>query len=419
MRHALLTGAALAALIAVPVYAKGAPETPAPAAPPSDPPVATASAPQPTDTPPDDDKNAIVVTGKLDAARASIQPSLGATTYTISDATIQALPGGDNQQLNQMLLQLPGVVQDGFGQFHVRDDHNNLQYRINGTILPEGVAVFGQTLSPRLVDRFDLHDRRAARAIWPAHRRDHRHHHQERVQQWRHALGLWRQPRHDRAERRIWRLLGEHQLFRDRRATSYSNLGIEAVDPGRSALHDKTDQLQGFAYRRSHPQRQQPGLVHRRLFGPEVPDPEPARPPARRYVVGAAARPISSATISTKASARRPRSASPASSTIPGRSRSRPRPSRAIPALDYFPDTLGELLFNGLAQRATKHDFTVGGQVEGVYQSERRAHAAGRGDRHPRPRHQPRPARRFSRSTPMATKPASRSASPTTVPRPR
>ncbi|MGQ7327408.1 hypothetical protein ACTGUP_10150, partial [Streptococcus suis] len=89
-------------------------------------------------------------------ARASIQPSLGATTYTISNEAIQELPGGDNQQLNQVLLQLPGVTQDGFGQFHVRDDHNNLQYRISGTILPEGIAVFGQTLSPRLVDQFDL-----------------------------------------------------------------------------------------------------------------------------------------------------------------------------------------------------------------------------------------------------------------------
>ena len=99
----------------------------------------------------------VVVTGqRLDQAREGVQPSLGATTYSVSNATIQALPGGDNQPLNQIVLQLPGVVQDGFGQLHVRDDHNNLQYRINGVILPEGVAVFGQTLSPRLIERLDL-----------------------------------------------------------------------------------------------------------------------------------------------------------------------------------------------------------------------------------------------------------------------
>ena len=100
---------------------------------------------------------AIVVTAKrLDDARASIQPSLGATSYGVDQATIQALPGGDNQPLNQLILQVPGVVQDGFGQLHVRDDHNGLEYRINGIILPEGLSVFGQTLSPRLINSFNL-----------------------------------------------------------------------------------------------------------------------------------------------------------------------------------------------------------------------------------------------------------------------
>ncbi|CAN5382593.1 hypothetical protein BH09PSE2_BH09PSE2_17940 [soil metagenome] len=99
----------------------------------------------------------IVVTARrLDAARQSIQPRLGATTYSIDNATIQALPGGDDQQLNQVILQLPGVAQDGFGQLHVRADHNNLQFRLNGVILPEGLSVFGQTLSPRLIERLDL-----------------------------------------------------------------------------------------------------------------------------------------------------------------------------------------------------------------------------------------------------------------------
>ena len=93
---------------------------------------------------------------RLDQARASIEPSLGASTYTINAASIKAQPGGENQPFNQVVLQLPGVVQDSFGQFHVRDDHNGIQYRINGTILPEGIAVFGQTLSTRLIDSVSL-----------------------------------------------------------------------------------------------------------------------------------------------------------------------------------------------------------------------------------------------------------------------
>jgi outer membrane receptor for ferrienterochelin and colicins len=111
---------------------------------------------QPSTAPAAPIQDVVVTANRLNAARQTIDPSLGATDYAISNATIQALPGGDNQQLNQVVLQLPGVVQDSFGQIHVRDDHNGIQYRINGVILPEGISVFGQTISPRLVDKLDL-----------------------------------------------------------------------------------------------------------------------------------------------------------------------------------------------------------------------------------------------------------------------
>jgi hypothetical protein len=55
-----------------------------------------------------------------------------------------------------VLLQAPDVVQDSFGQLHVRADHNDLQYRLNGIILPEGISVFSQTLSPRLISSLKL-----------------------------------------------------------------------------------------------------------------------------------------------------------------------------------------------------------------------------------------------------------------------
>jgi outer membrane receptor for ferrienterochelin and colicins len=103
------------------------------------------------------DVSAVIVTAhRLSDARADIEPSLGATSYTLDNQAIQSAPGGNNQQLNQVILQLPGVVQDSFGQFHVRDDHNGIQYRINGVILPEGLSVFGQTLSPQLIDSLSL-----------------------------------------------------------------------------------------------------------------------------------------------------------------------------------------------------------------------------------------------------------------------
>jgi outer membrane receptor for ferrienterochelin and colicins len=99
----------------------------------------------------------IVVTAqRLNEARAAIETQTGASTYTITNEAIAATPGGENVQLNQVLLQAPDVVQDSFGQLHVRADHNDLQYRLNGVILPEGISVFSQTLSPRLISSLSL-----------------------------------------------------------------------------------------------------------------------------------------------------------------------------------------------------------------------------------------------------------------------
>jgi outer membrane receptor protein involved in Fe transport len=110
------------------------------------------AAPTPADALPD-----IVVTAQhLDEERSHIQTQTGASTYTIDAQAIAATPGGANTLLNQVVLQAPDVAQDSFGQYHVRGEHAGLQYRINGVILPEGIAVFGQTLDPRLISSISL-----------------------------------------------------------------------------------------------------------------------------------------------------------------------------------------------------------------------------------------------------------------------
>ncbi|MGH8201466.1 MAG: TonB-dependent receptor [Steroidobacteraceae bacterium] len=101
-------------------------------------------------------KSVVVTALRLDQERAGIETQTGASSYTISSAEIAAEPGGANVQLNQVLLQAPDVVQDSFGQLHVRGDHNDLQYRLNGIILPEGISVFSQTLDPRLIASLNL-----------------------------------------------------------------------------------------------------------------------------------------------------------------------------------------------------------------------------------------------------------------------
>src|SRR6201986_671230 len=98
----------------------------------------------------------VVTAQKLAEARNDIQTQTGASTYTITSKDIDAEPGGANTQLNQVIPQAPGAAQDSFGQLHIRGEHNGLQYRLNGIIIPEGISVFGQTLDPRLAESVKL-----------------------------------------------------------------------------------------------------------------------------------------------------------------------------------------------------------------------------------------------------------------------
>jgi outer membrane receptor for ferrienterochelin and colicins len=98
----------------------------------------------------------VVIAQHLNEARNGIQTQTGASTYVINEAAITAAPGGDNSLLNQVVMQAPDVAQDSFGQFHVRGEHNGLQYRLNGIILPEGISVFGQSLDPKLISSLTL-----------------------------------------------------------------------------------------------------------------------------------------------------------------------------------------------------------------------------------------------------------------------
>src|SRR5262249_44862697 len=99
----------------------------------------------------------IVVTAQhLNEERSRIDTNTGASTYSFDADAIQAAPGGDNVQLNQVMLQVPDAAQDSFGQLHIRGDHNGLQVRLNGAILPDGISFFGQTLPPRMIQSMKL-----------------------------------------------------------------------------------------------------------------------------------------------------------------------------------------------------------------------------------------------------------------------
>src|SRR6202790_3160957 len=73
----------------------------------------------------------VVQSEELDVSREQIVPSLGATRYTIGPDRLDSQAQGENASFSQTIFRFPGVTQDSFGQLHVRDEHANLQYRID------------------------------------------------------------------------------------------------------------------------------------------------------------------------------------------------------------------------------------------------------------------------------------------------
>ncbi|MGE5563015.1 MAG: TonB-dependent receptor [Bacillota bacterium] len=150
MKFELIPLAAAAA--AVPVSAAGAQA--APASPPAS---ADSTAPDASKPTPPAGTGSIVITGRrLDLARDSITPSLGASQYTFDREALDKQPGGTNITLNKSLLQAPGVTQDSYGVIHVRNEHANLQYRLDGVIVPESISGFGTTFDPKIASSIQL-----------------------------------------------------------------------------------------------------------------------------------------------------------------------------------------------------------------------------------------------------------------------
>lgn len=100
----------------------------------------------------------LTVMADLDKSREEIAPSLGAVTYTIGRNQIDSIPGGGNAPFSQVMLRAPGVVADSYGEYHVRGEHGNLTYRVNGVQLPHGLNGFGQELDTRLINSVTLID---------------------------------------------------------------------------------------------------------------------------------------------------------------------------------------------------------------------------------------------------------------------
>jgi hypothetical protein len=87
----------------------------------------------------------------------AIQFKASSETYQLNRKDIEVLPLGNNNTVAQVLQTVPSVVYGGLGQTHIRQDHANQQFRIDGVPIPEGVSsTFTDVISPRMWERADI-----------------------------------------------------------------------------------------------------------------------------------------------------------------------------------------------------------------------------------------------------------------------
>jgi outer membrane receptor for ferrienterochelin and colicins len=87
----------------------------------------------------------------------AIQYKASSETYSVSRKDIEVLPLGNNNTVAQVLQTVPSVVYGALGETHIRQDHANQQFRIDGVPIPEGVSSsFTDVISPRMWERADI-----------------------------------------------------------------------------------------------------------------------------------------------------------------------------------------------------------------------------------------------------------------------
>jgi outer membrane receptor protein involved in Fe transport len=306
-----------------------------------------------------------IIAKQLDVARGQIQPSLGASVYEFRRDTIDTQPQGDNAPFNQLLLQAPGVAQDSFGQLHVRGDHANLQFRINGVQLPEGINVFGQALETRLANSVSLitgalpaqYGFRTA-GIIDIQTKTGRLEPGGSVSMYGGSRG-WLQPSFEYGGQ-----VGSIDYF----VTGdflHNDIGIENPTSSFNAIHDTTDQQRGFAYISgildpttrltailgtsrgqyqipNNPGQATSGLVVNGMTDFDSSKLNENQRQITHYAIGAVQKKLDNADFQLSVFNR-------------------------YSSLYFSPDPLGDLLFNGIAQNAYRRSIATGTQGDGSY----------------------------------------------------
>jgi outer membrane receptor for ferrienterochelin and colicin len=178
----------------------------------------------------------------------TITDDVGASNYGISQTAIEDMPLGASTPFNQLILQAPGASQDSYGQIHIRGEHGNLQYRINGIVIPESISGFSQSLDTRFFEQVNLitgalpaaYGMRTA-GIVDIHTKTGTDYPQGNISV------LYGQ--HNTINPSIEYGASENNLDYYFTAQIFHNdLGIESPTSSRNPIHDSTNQMKGFGY---------------------------------------------------------------------------------------------------------------------------------------------------------------------------
>ncbi len=304
---------------------------------------------------------------RLNQARNGLSPKTGGSEYTIDQKAIAALPQGDNTSFNQVLLQAPGVANDSFGQLHVRGDHANLQYRINGIILPEGISGFGQSLDTRFVDRVDLLDG-ALPAQYGLRTAG--------VIEIETKANVETGGRADIYGGSFGTVQPSFEFGSSKGNITYyltgsflqDSLGIENPAPTQNAIHDQTDQYKGFGYL-SYLINPTSKLTV--MFGSydgwfQIPN-NPGQTPNPAYLAGAGIPGFDSSALNERQYETNRYGIIAFQSSIGSDFDYQLSFVTHDTSVHFTPDTIGDLVFNGVASNVFESSFSNGLQGDGSY----------------------------------------------------
>ena len=306
-----------------------------------------------------------VTAQRLAEARQAIAASVGASSYGLTNQSIQNLPGGDNASLSNVLLQAPGVAQDNQanGSFHIRNEHLDAQYRVNGVTLPPGVSFFGEGLSPRFVQSMNLitgtlpaqYGLRTAGVVDITTKNDFDN---------TGSIGMYggsywtMQPSADYS--------GKFNGF-DYFVSGdfvHNDHGINSPVPNYNAVHDETNQEHGFGYiaKNIDPDSKLSAIVGSFVGRFQIPN-NPGQPIANT-VAGSSTFDSNALNEMQSESAQfgilsYHHNEQDWDLLVSGFSK--------YSTLHYYPDIYGDLAFGGVSQYALRQDFTNGVQLDGSY----------------------------------------------------